>query len=99
MMTNTEMPTMTQFMTFLENRYRVLQVTNTNLSNKPNIVFKQNNTRKQEVAVAQSTNSCVTCQGVYKVYACEKFKYKYNVQIKERNNTKNAAKAKHIVAS
>jgi hypothetical protein len=81
MMTDSEMPTMTRFMNFLENQSQVLQVTDTNLANKPNIIFKQNNGWKQVVAVAQSTNSCVICRGVHKIYACEKFKC---LQVKER---------------
>ncbi|XP_063989072.1 uncharacterized protein LOC135168624 [Diachasmimorpha longicaudata] len=79
--TETEMPTMKDFTSFLEKRCQILQVTSINLANKSVPPAKLNNIKKQVFAVAQSSDGCAICKGSHKVYMCDSLK---NLSVKDR---------------
>ena len=78
--TGSEMPRMTDFMSFLEQRCQVLQATivNINPNNMSNSYtsFKsnQNNMHKRQVfALTKNSDGCILCKGSHQLHRCEVF--------------------------
>ena len=84
--TDTEMPTLEKFLSFLEMRCQVLQATAVNMhtsTQNPSQGKSQNNQNKQRILTAtQNTTSCPSCQGNHKLYACPKFQ---NMSVNNRS--------------